>query len=98
MHYFIQPPIKMKNSPQKSKRRQPAKIILPIAFSLFVLCSFIMSKPNRSTVLAHPLQRFSSDTLPKVELPKGVDPESEDWKGIDLGQKPPVTPLSPEEE
>ncbi len=39
-----------------------------------------------------------SDSLPKIGLPEGVDPEHEDWKGADLGPKEPVLPLYPEEE
>ncbi|WP_276389360.1 DUF7133 domain-containing protein [Eudoraea chungangensis] len=39
-----------------------------------------------------------SDTLPKVTLPDGVDPQNENWKGIDLDPKSPVLPLYPLEE
>jgi len=39
-----------------------------------------------------------SDSLPRLSLPEGVDPEHEDWKGIDLEPKEPVLPLYPEEE
>ena len=39
-----------------------------------------------------------SDSLPVLSIPEGVDPESEDWKGIDLEPKQPVLPLYPEEE
>ncbi|MFH6602636.1 discoidin domain-containing protein [Maribacter algicola] len=39
-----------------------------------------------------------SDSLPKIGLPEGVDPEHEDWKGADLEPKAPVLPLHPEEE
>jgi mono/diheme cytochrome c family protein len=39
-----------------------------------------------------------SDSLPRLSLPEGVNPEHEDWKGVDLEPKPPVTPLYPEEQ
>jgi len=34
------------------------------------------------------------DSLPKVKLPDGVDPNDENWKGIDLTPKQPVQPLT----
>ncbi|MCG2460260.1 hypothetical protein K8352_05830 [Flavobacteriaceae bacterium F89] len=42
--------------------------------------------------------RTMSDTLPKISLPEDADPQSEDWKGIDLSPKKPILPLYPEEE
>jgi mono/diheme cytochrome c family protein len=39
-----------------------------------------------------------ADTFPKVKLPQGADPNSDDWKGIDLEPKPPVLPLMPQAE
>ncbi len=39
-----------------------------------------------------------SDTLPKIALPEGVDPESGDWKDADLKSKEPVLPKYPEEQ
>ena len=38
-----------------------------------------------------------SDTLPQLTIPEDVDPEHENWKGIDLEPKAPVLPLYPEE-
>ena len=38
------------------------------------------------------------DTFPKVKLPEGADPNSDDWKGIDLESKAPVQPLTPQAE
>jgi hypothetical protein len=38
------------------------------------------------------------DTLIKMTLPEGIDPNDEVWKGIDLSPKNPVKSLSPEEE
>jgi len=39
-----------------------------------------------------------ADTLPVLSLPEDVDPQSEDWKGIDLAPKKPILPLYAEEE
>ena len=39
-----------------------------------------------------------SDTLPRLTLPEGVDPEHENWKGIDLEPKSPIMPLYAKEE
>ena len=39
-----------------------------------------------------------NDSLPVVRLPGDVDPEDENWKGIDLEPKAPVLPKYPEEE
>lgn len=39
-----------------------------------------------------------SDTLPKLTLPDGVDPQNKNWKGIDLEPKSPVLPLYPLQE
>lgn len=38
------------------------------------------------------------ESWPVVKLPEGADTTSEYWKGIDLEPKPPVVPLSPQEE
>lgn len=39
-----------------------------------------------------------ADTTKKIKLPADADPNSDDWKGIDLSEKPPIQPLSPQEE
>lgn len=49
----------------------------------------------------HPVERVigaMSDSLPRLSLPADVDPEHENWKGIDLEPKAPVLPLYAEEE
>lgn len=49
----------------------------------------------------HPVDQVigaMSDSLPKFPLPQGIDPEHEDWKGIDVKQKKPVLPLYADEE
>ena len=38
------------------------------------------------------------DTIPTVKIPDGADPNSPDWKGIDLTPKAPVLPISPSDE
>jgi hypothetical protein len=40
-------------------------------------------------------QQTLGDTLPRVKLPEGANPDDPDWKGIDLEPKAPVLPLSP---
>ncbi len=60
------------------------------------LCSFVVSSPTN--YLLRNIYKAQSDTIPKVKLPAGADPESEDWKGIDLEPKAPIAPLSVTEE
>lgn len=48
----------------------------------------------------HPIERIVasfSDSLPRIGLPEDADPEHENWAGVDLDPKTPVTPLYPEE-
>lgn len=40
----------------------------------------------------------SINSTDSLRLPAGVDPNDENWKGIDLSPKDPVKPLSVEEE
>ncbi|MFN8346971.1 MAG: c-type cytochrome [Spirosomataceae bacterium] len=61
------------------------------ALLALILCSFIVIEPNN--YLLRNIYKAQSDTIPKVKLPEGADPESEDWKGIDLEPKAPVMPL-----
>jgi mono/diheme cytochrome c family protein len=49
----------------------------------------------------HPIEKVissMSDTLPVLTIPEDEDPESENWKGVDLDPKSPVKPLYPDEE
>ncbi len=73
-----------------------SKIGLTIVLFALFLSSFIFTK-NEVTQIKN-LQITVTDSLPKVKLPEGVDPNSEDWKGIDLEPKQPVLPLSVAEE
>ncbi len=57
-------------------------------------CSSVSKEP-------HPVEKVivsMSDSLPVLSIPEDVDPEHENWKGIDLEPKSPVIPLYPEEE
>ena len=56
---------------------------------LAVMLAFGAAKPH----LPHPF--FSLDSL---KLPAGVDPNDENWKGIDLAPKDPIQPLTVAEE
>jgi len=49
-------------------------------------------------ILAGSCSRPTQADWPIVKLPDGADTTSEYWKGIDLTPKPPVLPVSPEEE
>ena len=67
---------------------------LATVFAIF-LSSFVISK---SSISIKETSEVKTDTIPKVKIPEGVDPNSDDWKGIDLEPKPPVLPLSVAEE
>ncbi|MES2795999.1 MAG: c-type cytochrome [Bacteroidota bacterium] len=75
-----------------------SKIGTSVAFGALILSSFIVSNQNREIFAIRNSQITQIDSLPKVKLPEGIDPESADWKGIDLEPKQPVQPLSVEEE
>ncbi len=66
-----------------------ALISSTLLFSVLKPRHFVPSSSHPSSLL---------DTLPIVKLPPGVDPNDENWKGIDLAPKEPVLPRSPEEE
>nr|WP_273565445.1 hypothetical protein [Maribacter sp. Hal144] len=68
-----------------------------VLISLIVFLTSCSSKEKEP----HPVDKVigsMSDTLPRLSLPEGADPEHEDWKGVDLEPKEPVLPLYPEEE
>lgn len=68
--------------------------IVLLLFAL-VSSSFFFSRlgiqPQNTLTYQHP----SRDTFPIVKLPPSADPNSPDWKDIDLTPKAPVQPLSP---
>jgi mono/diheme cytochrome c family protein len=67
-----------------------------IVFLALLLTSFMFTKNEVENIKKSQITR--PDSLPKIKLPDGVDPNSEDWKGIDLDPKAPVQPLSVAEE
>ena len=52
---------------------------------------------NEKDVVKDVIGSFSTN-LPKLSLPEGADPQTDDWKGIDLDPKSPVKPLYVDEE
>lgn len=70
--------------------------LLTTALVTVILSSFIGFDPVQQIRLQSTY--VLGDTLPKVKLPEGADPEDPDWKGIDLAPKEPVKPLTPAEE
>lgn len=83
------------------------KPVLLIAACLYLIssCKVNQSSPSQATSTTAPQQDLVKDvvssfsvTPPKSTLPAGADPESEDWKGVDLGEKQPVNPLYAAEE
>ena len=79
-------------------RKPKIKIALLFTLLIIVFCSFIISKPQKRKALVNQLSIMLTDSLPKVKLPEGVDPNDENWKGIDLAPKQPVQPLTVDEE
>ncbi|GAB4055965.1 DUF7133 domain-containing protein [Spirosoma litoris] len=69
---------------------------LTTAVAAVALSSFIGFDPIQQIRLQSTF--VVGDTLPKVSLPEGADPNDPDWKGIDLSPKEPVQPLTPAEE
>ena len=76
--------------------RFPRISILYILLTNFILCS--CAKKDKQPDPVAKVIRSMSDTLPVLSLPEDVDPQSEDWKGIDLAPKKPILPLYAEEE
>ena len=74
------------------KSRLGLFLCCPIAFALFAY------GPKNKPVLKPIKEHLSADSTRKIKLPDGVDPNSDDWKGIDLNVKDPVKPLSPQEQ
>ncbi|QMW00559.1 DUF7133 domain-containing protein [Spirosoma foliorum] len=69
---------------------------LTTAVAAVALSSFIGFDPIQQIRLQSTF--VVGDTLPKVSLPEGADPNDPDWKGVDLAPKEPVQPLTPAEE
>lgn len=68
---------------------------------LLFLISIIIPGCKPKSEGPHPVEKVissMSDTLPMLTIPQDEDPESENWKGVDLDPKLPVLPLYPDEE
>lgn len=79
-------------------QKNNTKLGLSITLSAIFLSSFIVSNENDLIFSVKKSQITLADSLPKVKLPADADPNSPDWKGIDLEPKAPVQPLSVAEE
>lgn len=88
----------MKNKFRVAHSKSKIKVGLTVTLLALVLCSFIISDPQKKKYLIQKLPFISLDSLPKLKLPNGVDPNDENWKGIDLTPKQPVQPLTADEE
>jgi hypothetical protein len=66
------------------------------------LAVFACNPPEQSPFDVSPAEAMDPKRLqepfPKVALPEGIDLESPIWKGIDLSPKPPVVPVSANEQ
>lgn len=71
--------------------------IVLLLFAL-VSSSFFFSKLGMQPQNSLKYQHYSRDTFPVVKLPPNADPNSPDWKDIDLTPKPPVQALSPDDQ
>lgn len=73
---------------------------LLLAASLVIISA--SCNPERSPYDVSPSESLDPNRLnspyPLVALPEGIDLESSTWKGIDLSPKPPVIPVSANEE
>ncbi len=72
-----------------------SKMRLVLLLFALICSSFILTELNVHTYL-FPNNKYVvyADTFPKVKIPEGADPNSDDWKGIDLEPKVPVLPLT----
>lgn len=71
------------------------------SFLLLTLC-FSCQGPDRSPFDVSPAESMDPNRLlepfPLISIPEGVDLESKTWKGIDLSPKPPLVPVSANEQ
>lgn len=70
-----------------SKKSAFISVFASLVFSSFIFTNNEIEKIKSSQISV-------LDSLPRVKLPADADPESPDWKGIDLEPKAPVQPLS----
>lgn len=78
--------------------KKSTKLGFSISFGVLLLSSFIAVTEKNAIFFIKNAQITLADSLPKIKLPEGADPQSVEWKGIDLEPKQPVQPLSPEEQ
>lgn len=81
--------------------RHNFSIVRFFAYCLVMAPGLYLQSCSATNKEAHPVEKVIltlSDSFPNIALPEGADPESADWKGIDLTPKAPVLPLYPEEE
>ncbi|MFD2932671.1 DUF7133 domain-containing protein [Spirosoma flavum] len=71
-------------------------ISLTVALCAIAMSAFIGSDPIMQIRLQQ--NYVVTDTLPKLSLPEGANPDDPDWKDVDLEAKAPVQPLSPTDE
>ena len=75
------------------------KVVCLASFVGFLFCN---CNPERSSFDISPAESMDSKRVeapfPQIAIPEGVDLESPRWKGIDLTPKPPVVPVSANEE
>ena len=71
-------------------------------FVLILTLFFSCQEPNRSPFDVSPSESMDpnriSEPYPIVSIPEGADLESKTWKGIDLSPKPPLVPVSANEQ
>ncbi|MDF2157934.1 c-type cytochrome [Algoriphagus sp. CAU 1675] len=69
---------------------------------IMMLLVFACSKPEKSPFDVSPAESMDPKRLeepfPQISVPEGADMESPTWKGIDLSPKPPVVPVSANEQ
>ena len=82
----------------KIKSSTRVKTLLIFAITTLGISSFIPGIKPIQTISKAISSIAKLDTLIKVTLPEGIDPNDEVWKGIDISPKNPVKSLSPEEE
>jgi mono/diheme cytochrome c family protein len=76
-----------------------SSLVIAVLFSfLFIACQ----EPERSPFDVSPAESMDPKRLelpyPQITVPEGVDLESPTWKGIDLSPKPPLVPVSANEQ
>ena len=85
----------------QSQHISPKRKLFFLGISSLILVTLPGWSCKQAERKPHPVEKVigsMSDSLPRLKIPADVDPEHEDWKGIDLEPKDPVLPLFAEEE